>query len=240
MSEQTENGTSSRKIFADITEETINYFKFISDIGWSGFECSSQNIETLNTWGKISQPVSGTLESIKTDLGNCCRCKLSENRTKIVFGKGSPNARLVFVGEGPGYHEDQQGEPFVGPSGQLLTKIIHAIKLTRESVYICNIVKCRPPGNRNPLPEEIKTCVPFLERQIRVIKPEFICALGAFAAQTLLNTNTPISRLRGRFHDYNGIKLMPTYHPSYLLKNPDKKRDVWEDMKKLMARYFKK
>ncbi len=134
----------------------------------------------------------------------------------------------------PGYEEDQTGRPFIGAAGQLLTKIIQAIKLTREQVYICNIIKCRPPKNRNPLPDEIKACLPFLQRQIAVLKPDFICALGTFAAQTLLKTKEPISRLRGNFHKYSGIRVLPTYHPAYLLRNPDKKRDVWEDMKMLM------
>ena len=143
----------------------------------------------------------------------------------------------MFVGEGPGFEENRMGKPFVGAAGQLLTNIIDAIGLDRESVYICNIIKCRPPGNRNPLPDEINACFPFLERQLKVIKPDIICALGTFAAQTLLNSKTPISKLRGRFHDYKGMKLMPTYHPAYLLRNPDKKRDVWEDMKKVMEEY---
>jgi len=144
---------------------------------------------------------------------------------------------MVFVGEGPGFEEDQQGLPFVGPAGQLLTRIIEAIKLERDQVYICNVIKCRPPGNRNPEPDEINTCFPFLERQLAAIQPDFIVALGTFAAQTLLGTNTPISRLRKRFHEYNGIKVLPTYHPAYLLRNPDKKREVWEDMKMLMKEY---
>jgi DNA polymerase len=154
-----------------------------------------------------------------------------------VFGSGHSRARLVFVGEGPGFEEDQQGLPFVGPAGQLLTRIIEAINLDRNQVYICNVIKCRPPGNRNPQPDEIDTCFPFLERQLAAIKPDFIVALGTFAAQTLLGTRTPISRLRKRFHEYKGIKVLPTYHPAYLLRNPDMKRAVWEDMKMLMREY---
>ena len=175
-----------------------------------------------------------SLEKIRTDLGNCKRCKLCQERTNIVFGIGNPRARLVFVGEGPGYEEDQSGEPFVGAAGQLLTKIIQAINLTREQVYICNIIKCRPPGNRNPEPDEIKACSAYLKRQLAVIKPDFICALGTVAAQTLLKTSTPISRLRRCFYDYMGTKLLPTFHPAYLLRNQNKKREVWEDMKMLM------
>ncbi len=175
-----------------------------------------------------------SLEKIRTDLGNCKRCKLCQGRANIVFGTGNPRARLVFVGEGPGYEEDQKGEPFVGAAGQLLTKIIQAINLTREQVYICNIIKCRPPGNRNPEPDEIKACSVYLKRQLAVIKPDFICALGTVAAQTLLKTSTPISKLRGCFYDYMGTKLLPTFHPAYLLRNQDKKREVWEDMKMFM------
>ena len=143
----------------------------------------------------------------------------------------------MFIGEGPGVEEDRKGQPFVGAAGQLLTRIIEAIKLSRNQVYICNIIKCRPPENRNPEPDEIITCFPFLERQIAAIQPDFIIALGTFAAQALLGTTTPISRLRGRFHEYKGIKVVPTYHPAYLLRSPDKKRDVWEDMKMLMKEY---
>ena len=143
----------------------------------------------------------------------------------------------MVIGEGPGAEEDKQGLPFVGRAGKLLTDMLRAIKFEREEVFIGNVVKCRPPGNRNPEPDEIKTCFPFLERQIAAIQPDFIIALGTFAAQTLLETATPISRLRGRFHDYKGIKVLPTYHPAYLLRNPEKKRDVWYDMKMLMKEY---
>ncbi|MEJ2729176.1 MAG: uracil-DNA glycosylase [Deltaproteobacteria bacterium] len=188
-------------------------------------------------WGAAPQLHCETLQHIREDLGDCQRCRLARDRKNIVFGAGSSSAKIVFVGEGPGFEEDQQGEPFVGPAGQLLTKIIAAIHLSRQQVYICNIVKCRPPRNRNPQPDEIKTCFQFLDRQIAAIRPVYICALGSIAAQTLLNTDVPISRLRGRFHDYKGIKLLPTYHPAYLLRNPEKKRDVWEDMKMLIKEY---
>ena len=172
-----------------------------------------------------------TLDDIRKDLGDCVRCGLSDSRTNLVFGTGNPNADLLFVGEAPGRDEDIKGEPFVGEAGRLLTKIIEAIKLRREDVYICNVLKCKPSENRNPQPEEVEACKPFLERQIMAIRPKLICALGKFATQTLLDTQTPISSLRGRFHNYKGIPLMPTYHPAYLLRNPDMKRDVWEDMK---------
>jgi len=218
-------------------EDVKNYLRFLAETGCSGFECSKKSLDTVDKWGKKERFLKETLKTIQSDLGDCRRCKLSNTRKNIVFGKGDPRARLVFVGEGPGFDEDVSGEPFVGAAGQLLTKIIQAIKLTREQIYICNIIKCRPPGNRNPEPDEIERCFPFIERQIAVIKPDFICTLGTFASQTLLETKKPISRLRGRFYDFMGIKLIPTYHPAYLLRNPDKKRDVWEDMKKLMKEY---
>lgn len=223
--------------FAAVIEEINNYLCFLADAGCRGFDCSQESLETVKRWGNSEAFLPETLEKIQIDLSNCRRCKLSESRSNIVFGSGDPRARLVFVGEGPGYEEDKKGEPFVGAAGRLLAKIIQSINLTREKVYICNIIKCRPPGNRNPLPEEIKVCLPFLKRQLATIKPDFICALGAFAAQALLDTKEPISKLKGRFHDYMGIKVLPTYHPAYLLRNPDKKRDVWEDMKMLMKEY---
>ena len=217
-----------------VVEEVKNYLCFLAETGCTGFDCKKKSLETIEDWGRDKTFIAETLEQIRADIGDCRLCKLSNSRKNIVFGAGSPKARLVFVGEGPGFEEDKTGEPFVGAAGKLLTKIIQAIKLTREQVYICNIIKCRPPGNRNPELDEIKACFPFLERQIAIISPDFICALGTFAAQILLETKEPISKLRGRFHDYKEIKLLPTYHPAYLLRSPDKKKDVWEDMKKLM------
>ncbi len=171
-----------------------------------------------------------TLDMIRVDLGDCQRCQLAQGRTKLVFGQGNPAADLMFVGEAPGRDEDLQGQAFVGRAGQLLTKIIEAIGLSREDVFIANILKCRPPGNRDPEAEEVTTCSPFLFRQIESIQPRVIVALGAYAARTLLDTERPISKLRGRFHEYRGRLLMPTYHPAYLLRNPQAKRPVWEDM----------
>lgn len=228
---KTEAGKSG---LAAVLEEVSTYFRFLTDIGFRGFDCSAKSLDVLAKWGTPQGSAPETLEQIRYDLGDCRRCGLAGKRKNIVFGAGNAGARIVFVGEAPGYHEDQKGQPFVGAAGQLLTKIIRAMNLTRESVYICNILKCRPPENRNPLPDEIKACSPFLARQTTAINPDVICALGTFAAQTLLNTKLPISRLRGSFHDYKGIKVMPTYHPAYLLHNPDKKRAVWEDMKKVM------
>ena len=215
-------------------EEIKNHLGFLATLGCRGFDCSKKSLDIVKSWGNKEISLPETLESIRKDLGDCRRCGLCDSRRNIVFGEGNHSAKLVFVGEGPGHEEDQRGKPFVGAAGQLLTKIIQAIKLTREQVYICNIIKCRPPENRNPLPDEIKACSPFLQRQLAVLKPDFICALGTFAAQTLLKTKEPISRLRGNFHKYKDIMVLPTYHPAYLLRNPYKKRDVWEDMKMLM------
>ncbi len=177
-----------------------------------------------------------TLEEIRADLGDCGRCPLCKGRKNIVFGTGNPRARLVFVGEAPGREEDLQGEPFVGEAGKLLDRILFAMGLERQDVYICNVEKCRPPNNRDPLPEEIAACEPFLKRQLAAIRPDVIVTLGRFAAQTLLNSPLPISRLRGRWQSYQGIPLMPTYHPAFLLRNPAAKREVWEDMKQVLAR----
>ncbi len=174
-----------------------------------------------------------SLDSIAQDLVGCQRCKLSKTRTHIVVGEGNPNAELIFVGEGPGEQEDLQGRPFVGRAGQLLDKMIQAIGLQRESVYICNVVKCRPPENRNPEPDEIASCGPFLLRQVGVIQPKIVVTLGKFATQTLLQTEERITSLRGNFFDYQGAKLIPTYHPAYLLRNPPAKREAWEDLKKV-------
>jgi DNA polymerase len=179
------------------------------------------------------------LEGVRQWIGECRRCKLWQNRKQIVFGSGDAKADLVFVGEGPGAEEDEQGEPFVGRAGQLLTRIIESIELKREQVYICNIVKCRPPQNRNPQLDEIETCEPFLQAQLKAISPKLICALGTFAAQTLLQTKTPISALRGKFHAYQGIPLLATFHPAYLLRNPLEKKKVWEDMKMLKQEYLR-
>lgn len=178
-----------------------------------------------------------TLEQIRKNLGDCQRCKLGATRNKLVFGAGNPQARLVFVGEGPGADEDQKGEPFVGDAGRMLNRIISAMGLQREEVYICNVVKCRPPQNRNPEKDEIAACSPFLLRQLHSIKPEVIVALGTFAAQTVLGSKEPISKLRGKFHDFHGVPLMPTYHPSYLLRsggNSDSFWTVWDDMTQVL------
>lgn len=179
---------------------------------------------------------SGTLAAVRVELGECTRCKLSKGRNAIVFGEGNPEARLVFIGEGPGQEEDQQGRPFVGAAGQLLTDIIvKGMQLRREDVYICNIVKCRPPGNRNPESDEIEACEPFLIKQLQAIRPQFIVALGNVAVKTLLKTKVGITSLRGNWQTYQGIPLMPTFHPAYLLRTPGDKKLVWDDIKKVMA-----
>ena len=184
----------------------------------------------------LSRSAADALTAVRHDIGDCTRCKLHTlGRRQVVFGVGNPEADLMFVGEAPGADEDIQGIPFVGRAGQLLTKIIEAIGMARDDVYIANVIKCRPPENRNPDPDEVATCEPFLFQQIDAIKPKVIIALGTFAAKTLLRSQDSISRLRGRVYDYRGAKLIPTFHPAFLLRSPDRKRDTWEDMKKARA-----
>ena len=177
---------------------------------------------------------SPRLAEIRAEVGDCRRCKLSGGRTHVVFGVGNPAAELMFVGEGPGADEDEQGEPFVGRAGQLLTKMIEAMGFRREDVYIANVVKCRPPGNRNPEPDEIEACEPFLRAQIAGIQPKVIVALGKFAAQTLLRDPTPITKMRGHWQAYQGVRLMPTFHPAYLLRSPEEKKKAWDDLQLVM------
>jgi DNA polymerase len=188
----------------------------------------------MKDWGQPPTAHHDTLERILVDARACRGCAMFQSRRNLVFGEGDPCARLMFVGKAPGPEEDAQGKPFVGPAGELLTKIINAMKLTRSQVYLCNITKCGPSLDSPLRVSDINTCYSFLKRQINVIKPEFICTLGTVAVQVLLRTKEPLSSLRGRFHDFHGITLMPTHAPDYLLQNEDKKRDVWEDMKKLM------
>ncbi|NIA16429.1 MAG: uracil-DNA glycosylase [Nitrospiraceae bacterium] len=186
--------------------------------------------------GQTAVAVPGApLASLQAEVTACTKCELSRTRTQTVFGDGSPTAKLVFVGEAPGADEDRQGVPFVGRAGQLLTDIIEkGMKLRRGDVFICNVLKCRPPGNRNPLPSEVEQCEPYLIRQLEALRPAVICALGKYAAQTLLKTNAPIGRLRGRWHFYHGIPLRATYHPAYLLRSPGEKRKTWEDVQEIM------
>jgi len=175
-----------------------------------------------------------TLDDVRRELGDCKRCPLHLTRRNLVYGEGDPSAGLVFIGEAPGEEEDFQGRPFVGRAGQLLTRIIEAMGFQRKDVYICNILKCRPPRNRNPKQEEMETCEPFLIKQIEAIGPKVICALGSFAARRILQTDVPITVLRGKFHEFRGVRVMPTYHPAYLLRNPDAKKQVWEDVQLIM------
>jgi uracil-DNA glycosylase family 4 len=222
------------------------HLKFAKELGVSGISTDPEWRFREKTLGELVTEAAAMPESPKTiamtpidalaairaDIGDCTRCKLHTlGRTQVVFGVGNPEADLMFVGEAPGADEDEQGIPFIGRAGQLLTKIIEAIELKREDVYIANVIKCRPPQNRNPEPDEVETCEPFLFQQIDAIKPKVIVALGKFGAQTLLRTLEPISKLRGRVFDYRGSKLIPTFHPAYLLRNPSSKREVWEDMK---------
>ncbi len=210
-----------RKVQEVITD-LKSYLEYLKGMG----------IETL-PFSEIRPEVS-SLEEIRKELGDCRRCKLHRIRRTLVFGEGNERAKLMLIGEGPGYDEDVQGRPFVGKAGQLLTKILQSINLKREEVYITNIIKCRPPQNRNPEPDEIQSCHPFLLRQINAIQPKIICALGTFAAQTLLKTTTKITALRGKLYELETVKVIPTYHPAFLLRNPEKKREVWEDMKRVL------
>jgi DNA polymerase len=228
----------------DLSRQVAEHLRFYGDLGVAGVSRD----RAWRTRGQSQEPApepaplvqiarssQDVLASIRADIGeDCSRCKLHRlGRRQIVFGVGNPDADLMFVGEAPGADEDVQGIPFVGRAGQLLTKIIEAINLKREDVYIANVIKCRPPENRNPEPDEVETCEPFLFRQIDVIKPKVIVALGTFATRALLRTQDPISRLRGRVYEFRGAKLVPTFHPAFLLRSPDRKRDVWEDMKKV-------
>lgn len=211
------------------------WLEHLRDLGVEGLHASSKPL-AVPTDEARRRRAAGALEQIRSEIGDCTRCKLCKGRTHIVYGVGNPCAELMFVGEAPGRDEDLQGEPFVGRAGQLLTRIIGAIGLKREDVYIANIIKCRPPGNRMPERDEISICQRFLFQQIDSIQPKVVVSLGGLSAHTLLDTSTPISRLRGLFRDYRNTLLMPTFHPAYLLRNPNRKREVWEDMQKVRDR----
>lgn len=222
---------SEEASFKQLVSEVKSYVRYLADTGETFAAKPATPVHT-------EAPSSGRsrLLALREGVLTCIKCDaLAKSRRKVVFGSGNAKARLVFVGEAPGYDEDIQGLPFVGKAGQLLTKIIEAMGLARHDVFICNVLKCRPPGNRNPLPEEIMNCKPYLLEQLEIIRPQVICALGNFAAQVLLQTDRSISELRGRFYDFNGIKVLPTYHPAYLLRNPSEKKRVWEDMQLIMA-----
>lgn len=234
--------------FLEMIGDLKTYLEYLKGLGITELPLSkrpnealyrSEDLREAGTIGESSPSYSlssreiQTLDKIRGELQNCQRCKLHRTRRTLVFGEGNEKARLMLIGEGPGYEEDLQGKPFVGKAGQLLTRILQSIDLRREEVYITNIVKCRPPQNRNPEPDEIESCRPFLLKQIEAIGPRIICALGTFAAQSLLKTDAKITSVRGRAYDISGIQVFPTYHPAYLLRNPDKKREVWEDMKQI-------
>ncbi len=234
---------AENRLLSDYLEIVASIKAYVEDqmsLGFIDTPSSQSNdisAEQSDLFGSVDKKKFETLDDIMRAVQNCQKCPLCETRTNIVFGAGNENANLVFVGEAPGADEDKQGKPFIGKAGQKLTQIINAIRLSRDEVYIANVLKCRPPNNRNPLPNEIEACEPYLIAQLEIIKPKVICALGTFAAQTLLKTNQPISKLRGRFHTYQGIRLMPTYHPAFLLRNPKSKRYVWEDVQKVRAEY---
>jgi uracil-DNA glycosylase len=223
----------SREELREIAGQVRAYLAAQLELGVEQVEARWPEAPATRAGAALARPA---LPQVREELGECTRCKLHTTRTQIVFGVGNPKAKLVFVGEAPGADEDAQGEPFVGRAGQLLTKIIQAMGMQREDVYICNIIKCRPPNNRTPESDEILACQPFLLKQLQAIGPQFVCALGGPAAQTLLQTKEPISRLRGKFYDFHGIPLLPTFHPAYLLRNPHEKKTVWEDMKLLLQK----
>jgi len=212
-----------REVIADLK----SYLEYLRGMGLEALPVS----ESMPMKDHAKPP---TLKDIRSELGDCQRCKLYRTRQTIVFGEGNENAKLMFIGEGPGYDEDVQGRPFVGRAGQLLTKIIQSMQLQREDVYIANVIKCRPPQNRNPEPDEIASCSPFVLKQISAIRPTIICALGTFSAQMLLKTTAKITALRGKVFSLDATRVIPTYHPAFLLRNPEKKKDVWEDMKRIM------
>ncbi len=220
-------------LLADLAERA-RYYASLTSLGAPRLSTAGASLAAA---ASTDGPSTGeSLESIREWIGDCQRCKLAGGRKNIVFGQGNPHARLMFVGEAPGADEDEQGLAFVGRAGQLLTDIIEkGLKIPRKDVYIANVIKCRPPQNRNPEPDEIESCQPFLEKQIETIHPKVLVGLGKFAGQWLLKTAEPISRIRGRLGEYKGIKVMPTYHPAYLLRNPGAKKEVWEDMKVVLA-----
>ncbi len=223
--------TNRNSSFSSVIDKTQAYLKYLEQTGETFIPLPRVKTKTESASTKRTE-----LLNLYQEVITCIKCdELAKRRKSVVFGSGNAQAELVFVGEAPGFDEDAQGLPFVGKAGQLLTKIIQAMGLTRNDVFICNVLKCRPPGNRNPLPEEIMNCKPYLVKQLEMIQPKVICALGNFAAQLLLKTDRSISELRGKFHDYHGIKVLPTYHPAYLLRNPSEKKKVWEDMKLIMA-----
>jgi uracil-DNA glycosylase family 4 len=217
------------KELAELVDSLSDWLRYQRRLGWRGLPGEVASPPLVR-----EQPDTETLEEIRAEMGDCRRCKLSAGRTHLVFGDGAPNARLMFVGEAPGAEEDLQGVPFVGASGQLLNRMLNKLGLRREEVYIGNILKCRPPGNRDPEAEEITACLPFLKKQIQAIRPRVIVALGRIATQALLGTREPLTRLRGHWQRYHDIRVMPTFHPSYLLRAPQERKKTWADMQQVM------
>jgi len=231
---------------SETREQLAEHLRFFEELGatgvsgdtrWSRRPEAADDVHRTSDTLRIARNAAEALDALRAEIGpQCTRCKLHTlGRTQVVFGVGNPDADLMFVGEAPGGDEDIQGIPFVGRAGQLLTKMIQAINLERDQVYIANVIKCRPPGNRNPEPDEVETCEPFLFQQIDAVRPRVIVALGSFAAKALLRSNDSISRLRGRVYDFRGAKLVPTFHPAFLLRSPERKRDAWEDLKRARA-----
>jgi uracil-DNA glycosylase len=243
----------SREELATLVTTVYNYVRYLQRLGVAELplqpaQCMVQRVESgaplaaeaapqgHTSQGRVATPevpAALRLQQLAETVRDCRQCRLHQGRRQVVFGTGNPKAALVFVGEAPGEEEDRQGEPFVGAAGQLLTRIIEAIGLQRDQVYLLNVIKCRPPNNRNPLPAELAACRPILQAQLACLQPRVICALGAFAAQALLQTEERISRLRGHFHPLGDIQVMPTYHPAYVLRNPQSKRAVWDDMQQI-------
>ncbi|MDI6853654.1 MAG: uracil-DNA glycosylase [Deltaproteobacteria bacterium] len=226
----TENPAAALKELTGLLKE---WLAFQGRLGWQG-TAPSEEVKQVREPGAAAP--TPTLKEIREAMEHCRKCKLGRGRTNLVFGEGSPNAEIMFIGEAPGEEEDRQGRPFVGPAGQVLNNLLNKLGLSREEVYITNVVKSRPPNNRDPEPDEIAACLPFLQQQIKAIRPKVIVALGRIAAQTLLNTREPITKLRGRWHKYDRIPVMPTFHPSYLLRFPRERIKTWQDMQLVMER----
>jgi uracil-DNA glycosylase family 4 len=217
-------------------DDNVSYeLALLRDLGYTHLDLTTAKaVIATNVVARDESAGDDQWAVLRAETHDCTRCKLSGSRTNVVFGVGNPNADVMFIGEAPGRDEDVKGEPFVGRAGQLLTDIIKAMKLTRDDVYIANVIKCRPPENRNPEPDELDACRPFIRRQVELIKPKVIVTLGRFGLQSLTEKSYSISAVRGQWLDYNGFRVMPTYHPAYLLRNPDAKKDVWNDMKQVM------
>lgn len=226
-----------RDVFLSIIEEARNYVRYISEVGDGGIDISKENIQVIENWGHAEIPLKemDSLEKIQEEIIGCRRCLISQDASSLVFGKGPSNAKVMFVGNWPDAATEKAGIPFSGDAGELLSKIIKAMRLDIREVYLCNILKCRPKNDKPPLMAEVNECLSILKRQLNVIKPVVICTLGTFSSQIILNTKEPLLSLRGKFHDFGGIKVMPTFHPSTLLKDPGNKRDTWEDVQKIMA-----